>query len=141
MAQSSPSRWPQTLADLDLFSECSARDLRRIGSLLTGLQVPAGSVLINEGSIGLEFLVIVSGQAAVTVDGRPVATLGAGDFIGEMALLNRVPRSATVRAITPLTFYVSNTAEFATLLEIAPGVRAKIHAAAERRSQANTVAA
>lgn len=134
-------RWPQTLADLALFSACSPRDLQRIGSLVTGLEVGAGEVLISEGTVGLEFLVITAGQAEVTVDGRRVAILGPGDFTGEMALLDHGPRSASVRSLTPLTFYVCNSAEFATLLDVAPGVRAKIVAAAGERAQANSVAA
>lgn len=135
------SRWPQTLADLDLFSACSPRDLQRVGSLVTGLEVGPGELLISEGTVGLEFLVITAGQAEVTVDGRRVAILGPGDFTGEMALLNHGPRSASVRSLTPLTFYVCNSAEFATLLDIAPGVRAKIVAAAGERAQANSIAA
>lgn len=141
MMRFSQTRWPLSLAELGLFSDCSPRELRRIGSLLTGLQVPTGEVLISEGSTGLEFLIIAAGEASVTVNGRSIATLGTGDFMGEMALLERVPRSATVRATTPMTFFVSNSAEFATLLEIAPSVREKVQAAAERRTQANVLAA
>jgi CRP/FNR family cyclic AMP-dependent transcriptional regulator len=141
MLRFSHAQWPQSLAGLDLFSECSARQLRRIGSLLTGLQVPAGEVLMNEGTAGLEFLIIGAGEASVSVGDQVVATLGTGDFVGEMALLERMPRSATVRAITPLTFFVANPAEFATMIDDAPSVRAKILEAAEQRAQANLVAA
>lgn len=141
MLRFAKSRWPQTLADLALFSACPPRDLERIGSLVTGLDIGPGEILINEGTVGLEFLVITAGQAEVTVDGRRVAILGPGDFTGEMALLDHGPRSASVRALTALTFLVCNSSEFATLLDIAPGVRAKIVAAAGERAQANRVAA
>jgi CRP-like cAMP-binding protein len=68
---------------------------------------------------------------------RQLAVLGPGDFFGEMSLLGRVPRSATVRAITPLTVYVSNPREFFSLLEIAPSVADRITLAAANRLDAN----
>lgn len=136
MARLTESRWPSSLARLPLFADASAAELRRIGSLLTLLTLDAGEVLIRQGSIGLEFLIIAAGQATVTADGQPLAVLGTGDFVGEMALLERVPRSATVIAETPITFYVCNSAEFATLLDVAPSVRAKIVGAARTREEA-----
>lgn len=141
MIRFSAAHWPNTLADLELFSGCSPRELRRIGSLLTALDVDPGETLIHEGTTGLEFLVIAHGQAAVYVAGEQVAVLDAGGFTGEMALLDRAPRSATVRALTPLTFYVCNAAEFSTLLGVSPRVRDRIVAAAEQRATANKLAA
>ena len=127
----------EPLQDLDLFAGCSRREAARIRSLLTMLHTEAGTVLISQGTLGREFLVLADGEAEVSVrtsDGeRVVATLGAGDFVGEMALLAHDPRSATVTAVTPLTFYVCNSAEFAGLLEAAPGVAARITAAAAAR--------
>jgi len=141
MARLTQSRWPSSLARLELFADASPAELRRIGSLLTLLSLDAGEVLIREGTIGLEFLIIASGQATVTADGHALAVLGSGDFVGEMALLERVPRSATVIADTPISFYVCNSAEFATLLDVAPSVRAKVIAAARAREDANRAAA
>jgi CRP-like cAMP-binding protein len=131
------AHWPYSLASLDLFAGCSPSELAQIGSLLTMLTADAGRTLIREGVAGVEFMVIASGEAVVTVDGQPVARLGAGDFVGEMSLLTRAPRSATVTAVTPLTFYVCNTAEFASLLDAAPSVAAKITETANRRSATN----
>jgi CRP-like cAMP-binding protein len=134
-AMSRKSAWPESLGRLALFADCSPAELRRISSLVTMLTLDAGTVLMTEGTIGLEFLVIVDGTAKVSVGGQVVAELGAGDFAGEMSLLARGPRTATVTAVTPLTVYVCNSAEFATLLEVAPNVADKITRAAAVRSE------
>jgi len=133
------------LRRLALFADASDVELQRASSLLTLLTAEAGTVLINEGSIGLEFLIIADGQAAVTTGAgearRVLAVLGAGDFVGEMALLERVPRTATVTAVTPVSFYVANTAEFRSLLEAVPSVGERITRAAADRARANRRAA
>jgi len=129
------------LLQLDLFADCTPGEARRIRSLLTLLNVDAGTELISRGSYGFEFLVIAAGEAEVSVEnpgGRVVvATLEAGDFAGEMSLLGRERRSATVTAKSPLTLYVANSAEFATMLEEAPSVAAKVRSAASARREAN----
>src|SRR5579883_1487330 len=103
LRKSAATAWPYNLGSLAVFSECSPTELERLGSLLTMLRVPAGTTLMNEGTIGLEFVVIVDGTAAVRVADAIVARLGAGDFVGEMSLLRRERRSATVDAETELT--------------------------------------
>src|SRR5208283_1072826 len=69
---------PLDLKTIWLFSGCSASELRKIRSSLDQVTVPPGKVLVEEGRIGMEFFLIVSGTAAVTRDGRKVATLGPG---------------------------------------------------------------
>ncbi|MHB8464840.1 MAG: Crp/Fnr family transcriptional regulator [Acidimicrobiales bacterium] len=131
-------QWPDSLRDLELFADCSPAELRRIGSLFTMLSVDAGTVLMTEGTFGFEFLIIADGHAQVTLGrGRGahvVAELGRGQFAGEMSLLSQVRRTATVTATTPLTIYVCNAAEFASLLDAAPGVAEKIKQIAGSRS-------
>jgi len=139
MARKTPERDP--LLQLDLFADCTPGEARHIRSLLTLLSVDAGTELISNGSYGFEFLVIAAGEAEVSVETPTgpivVATLKAGDFAGEMSLLGRGRRSATVTAVTPLSVYVANSAEFATMLNAAPSVDAKVRAAASARRQAN----
>jgi CRP-like cAMP-binding protein len=130
--------WPESLRSLDLFARSTPAELQRVGSLLTMLTVPVGTEIISEGSIGLEFMVIADGTARVTVrhgtHDQVVADLGPGDFAGEMSLLARSRRTATVTALTPLTIYVCNSAEFSSLLEAAPSVADQIMRAAVTRS-------
>jgi protein lysine acetyltransferase len=129
------------LLDLDLFSGCTPAEVRSVRSLLTMLTVSEGSVLMAEGSYGYEFLVIADGEARVTLqtpDGEsPVAVLRRGDFAGEMSLLGDRRRTATVTAVTPVTIYVCNAAEFAGILDDAPSVAAKVTHAADARREAN----
>ena len=75
------------LRELDLFSEASRSELTVIAQQLTRLKVKAGRVLVREGAIGNEFMIMVDGMAEVTQGGRSIATIGRGDLVGEMALL------------------------------------------------------
>src|SRR5271167_5088478 len=80
------------LRELDLFSEASRSELAVIARQLTRLKVKAGRVLVREGGIGNEFMIMVNGMAEVTQGGRRIATIGRGDLVGEMALLQPVGR-------------------------------------------------
>jgi CRP-like cAMP-binding protein len=116
-----------------------------VDSLLTQVTIPAGKVLIREGKLGNEFLIIVSGQAEVTkstgVGVSKVAELHDGAFVGEIALLQGVPRTATVTATTDLTAYVSNPSEFREILRSAPAAAKRIAEASSLRSEDLAIAA
>jgi voltage-gated potassium channel len=131
----------EPLARFELFAGCTPAQLAAARRLLTLLTVDAGTVLMREGGRGMEFLLIAGGEAAVTIGGHHVATLGPGDFAGEMSLLGNTRRSATVTAQTPLTVYVANPAEFTALLEVAPSVAERIAETATARRAANRRAA
>ena len=94
------------LSKIWLFSTSSAKDLRTIRRALEEVTVPPGRMLCEQGTIGREFFLIVKGQAAVRRNNRKVATLGPGQYFGEMALLDRRPRSATVTSETDMTLLV-----------------------------------
>ena len=76
------------LADLPLFSEVSRSEMAVVRRHLTPLRIPAGRVLVQEGTLGDEFMIIAEGQATVSQDGHTIAILGRGDLVGEMALLD-----------------------------------------------------
>jgi CRP/FNR family transcriptional regulator, cyclic AMP receptor protein len=132
----SNDRWPSTLRELDLFADCDDAELGRIASLITQVSVDAGKDLMGEGNRDRQFMVIAQGHAVVIsgTDHQRLADIGPGSFVGEMSLLDDVPRSATVTAVTPLTLYACNEQEFFALLAAAPSVGAKItRTASERR--------
>lgn len=114
------------LASISLFAGTGGRELERIARLCTEVEVPAGRVLCREGEHGHEFFVIESGTVAVTVGGTKVATLGPGDFFGELALLDAGPRSATVTAETDVMVLVVSQQEFIGLLEEEPMVAVRM---------------
>ena len=86
----------------------------------------AGHVLVDQGDAGREAFVIVDGTATVKRNGRKVGTLGPGDSIGELALLDHGPRTATVTADTDLTALVLSAREFAGVIEEVPGLAQKL---------------
>jgi MFS family permease len=96
-----PVREIALLRGLPMFAPLSLVGIERLAANLTSLDVPAGGALIRQGDPGDRFFVVQEGTLAVTVDGRPVSTLGAGDGVGEIALLRDEPRMATVTAVTP----------------------------------------
>ena len=123
------------LRELDLFSEVSRSELAVISGQLTRLKVKAGRVLVREGAIGNEFMIMASGMAEVTQGGQSIATLGRGDLVGEMALLQPYGsrRNATVTAVTDAEIYAGSSAEFRRILEVAPSVAAKVRQLSESR--------
>jgi CRP-like cAMP-binding protein len=114
------------LSNVRLFSALSNRELVRIGRVAEEVKVPAGKVVVQEGSSGHEFFLILEGQATVRRNGRKVATLGPGQYFGELALLDRAPRNATVEADTAMTLIVVGQREFSGLLDEIPGLAHKI---------------
>jgi CRP-like cAMP-binding protein len=133
------------IADLDLFSDCTKGQLQKIDALTTGLRIPKDHVLVQEGSVAKEFIVIRSGSALVTrkTDNgvSKLADLGSGDFLGEMALLSGSRRTATATATTDLSVFVSSLGEFRTIMDIAPSVARKVHQASLVRASAPDIAA
>ncbi len=121
------------LKRIPLFEHCSKKDLQRIAQIADELDLRAGKVLITEGERGREFFVLVSGEVEVRRKGRKLNTLGPGNFFGEMALLSKIPRTATVTALTPLDVLVITDRAFVDLLEQMPDLWLKVaRALAER---------
>jgi CRP-like cAMP-binding protein len=124
-----------------LFSSCTASELRKIRSSLDEVEGPAGKVLVEEGRIGMEFFIIVSGVAAVTREGKKVATLGPGGHFGELALLDRRPRSASIVSETEMDLLVLSQRQFNSLLTSVPTISRKMLAAmASRLREADALA-
>ncbi len=121
------------LGEVPLFRALSKKDLRLVARRGEDLEVPAGKVLVEQGAAGSEFFVIVSGRAKVTRRGRKMATLGAGSFFGDLALLDKAPRNATVVAETPMEVVVMGQREFAGLIDDVPGFSRKLLAGMARR--------
>ena len=121
------------LASVPLFSACSRKDLQRIAKASNEIEVEAGRVLTDQGDIGREAFVIVEGEAIVKRNQRKIATLGPGDAIGELSLLDHGPRTATVEASTPMSLLVLSTREFSGVVDAVPGLAHKLMAALASR--------
>ena len=123
----------QALKRAPLFEGLSRKDLTTLARVSEDLEVEPGTVLCREGEIGQEFFVIVDGKVKVTRKGRRIATRGTGDFVGEIALLEEIPRTATVTADTPVRLFVLTRKDFRHLLDENPGVERKVLLALARR--------
>ena len=114
------------LKNVPLFASCSKTELQRIASLADELDLADGATLIREGERGREFIVIAEGTVRVTRNGKQIRDLGAGDFIGEIALVADVPRTATVTATSPVRLLVVTDRAFSRLLEQVPSISVKV---------------
>mgnify|MGYP003351628050 CR=1 FL=1 len=97
-----------------------------VAALVTELEVPAGTEFMTEGSIAHEFVIIESGSAAVKKGGKKLASIGPGDVVGELALILRRPRNATVVASEDVTMLVVDSRSFERLLEEVPGLARRL---------------
>jgi CRP-like cAMP-binding protein len=129
------------LAATPLFSTCSERELELIARRATSLRVEPGHRLAEEGAMGYEFFVILEGEAAVERGGVVINTLLEGDFFGELALLDRAPRNATVRALTDMRLMVLGRGDFEAVLLEAPPMALKLLAGMARRLRLSDLSA
>jgi CRP-like cAMP-binding protein len=129
------------LSRVRLFSALNKKELGLIGRVSDEVQVPTGKVLCREGETGHEFFLILDGQAEVDNAGHHVAELGPGQYFGELSLLTRAPRNATVTAKSDMDVLVLGQREFSAILEEVPALSHKLLAVmAERLREADTQA-
>jgi CRP-like cAMP-binding protein len=102
-----------------LFSGCTDDELGRIAALARPVEAQTGEDLTRQGEIGLDFFVIVEGNAVASVDGDEVGTIGTGGFFGEMALIDGGERVATVTATSPMHLLVLGRHDFNEMLQVA----------------------
>jgi len=126
-------RIDEQLAQVPLFSSLSKKEIRLISQLATYLEEPAGAVLVQEGKIGHEFIIVLEGEIEVRKGDQVIATRGPGSYIGEIALLDHRPRTATVVAKTPVAIEVIGQREFAGLLAEVPELSQQLLATVARR--------
>ena len=136
-------RRAELLSGCPLFHGIDAHGLAMLAAKATTVEFPGGHVIARQGEIGTGFFVIVEGRVRVVRDGSVVAELGAGDFFGELSILDRMPRSASVTTETPTTCLALASWDFdAVLLEqpaltlaILRGVAARLREVTESARQ------
>lgn len=123
----------ELLKGVPLFARCSKQELAEIATIADEIDLPEGKQLTKEGGRGREFFVLLEGNADVRRNKRKVKTLGPGDFLGEIALVTKTPRTATVTTSSPVRALVVSEQNFRRLLERSPDVQIKVlEALAER---------
>ena len=123
----------ERLSNIELFSELTNKEIKKVASFMTTIDVREGRDLTVQGTVGREFMIIAEGEATVRRNGRLVATLGPGDFFGELAVIAGVPRTATVTAESPMVVEALNRREFSSLLDESPKLSRKILVGAVKR--------
>lgn len=108
------------LADIEFFVGFNSDEARRVAELCEEVRYTAGSVVVDQGDPGTDCYVVVAGSASVYVNGEYVATVGPGTMIGEMALLDHRPRTATVVADSELTLLRFDSVAFSKMLDEMP---------------------
>lgn len=116
----------QALGGVPLFSRCSARDLKAVARHVETIEVDAGRDVVRQGDDGDALFVVLSGSLDVARDGSKVRALEAGDYFGELALLDPAPRAATVTATDATELAAISVRMFRVLLREIPGLGAKL---------------
>jgi CRP-like cAMP-binding protein len=105
-----------------LFSKLSSAGLREVAGVADEVDLPEGKALTKEGERGREFFVLLEGTADVSQHGNRIRTMGEGDFFGEIALVTKLPRTATVVTTSPVRALVITDRDFSTLLKRSPQI-------------------
>ena len=114
------------LKRVPLFASCSKQELDALALVADEIDLREGSTLTREGQPGREFFVLIEGTVEVTRDGEEIARLGAGDWFGEIALLTKASRTATVTAASPVRVLVVTDRAFRQVLEATPSIAVKM---------------
>lgn len=116
-----------------LFADLNRRQLQEVAKLIDEVHVEPGKVLMKEGELGRELLIVLTGRASVTREGRQLGEIGPGDAVGEMALIDHGPRTATVVATEPMELLTVSGRMFDHMKEVVPGLTDSLLRTAVRR--------
>jgi len=136
MAGYDRSLYQTFLSQVPMFTSCTPEQLDRIAELGDAVAAPDGSKIVTEGGEADAFFVVTSGKAVVDRGGKDVATLGAGDYFGELALFDPMPRNASVTANGMVSLVRLSRDDFKKALDETPAMRdALLHGMAHRLHQ------
>lgn len=124
---------PNRLKDVPLFEGLSKKERQQVSQWTDELDVPEGQHLADQGDFAHEFFVIEQGTAEVQQDGKTLHVLGAGDFFGEIALMEAERRTASVVATSPMTLIVMASRDFSTMVSELPRAAAEVRSKLEER--------
>jgi CRP/FNR family cyclic AMP-dependent transcriptional regulator len=119
----------ELLKRVPLFAHCSKRELGAIGEIADEIDLKEGKELTRQGKPGREFFVLIEGTADVIKNDRKLSTLNPMDFFGEIALIQQSPRTATVKATSPVRALVITERNFRRLMTEQPEIQRKVLAA------------
>ena len=123
----------ELLKRVPLFAKLDKKGLQDVAHIADELDLPAGKEMATEGDRGREFFVLLKGEAEVTKGGQRINTMKEGDFFGEIALVTKMPRTASVTATTDVDVLVITERAFDSLLKKSPEIgRSVAEALAER---------
>jgi CRP/FNR family transcriptional regulator, cyclic AMP receptor protein len=116
----------ELIRKIPLFKHCTARELAEIAAIADELDLKKDTELTKEGKAGREFFAIIEGEADVLIGGKKINSVRQDDFLGEIALITGRPRTATVKATSPVRVLVITARNFRTLLEKHPEIQRKV---------------
>jgi CRP-like cAMP-binding protein len=122
-----------------LFASASKQELAEIASIADEIDLPEGKVLISEGDTGREFFVLIEGTGEVSRGGKKVASIGPGDFFGEISLIAKTPRNATIKTTSPVRALVITDRAFRQLLDHSPQIQIGVLTALAERLAPTTL--
>jgi CRP/FNR family transcriptional regulator, cyclic AMP receptor protein len=117
-----------SLKNVALFSACSNKELEKVAKATDEIRMTAGTLIIDQGQTGREAFIIVDGEVTVKRNNRKIATLGPGTVVGEMSLLDKGPRTATVVCETNCTLLVIDQRRFLGVIDSIPAISHKLMA-------------
>lgn len=138
------ARYPPAMPDkldvlrtVPLFADLDERSLQAVSILAREVTFKAGEVFMLEGEVGDGFYVILDGTVRIDRGDRMIRSLTTGGFLGEIALLEKRPRTATATAVSDVQALELKHHEFERLLDTMPAVHARVRAAVDRRTRGN----
>ena len=121
------------LAEVPMFSACTKKELTEVGRHSDEVSFDEGATLVKEGDPGQEFFILLSGKASISRKGKEIAVIGPGEWFGELALLDKAPRNATVTAVSPVQVLVLSQRAFKGLLAEVPTMATRLLTGMARR--------
>lgn len=121
------------LSKVPIFANCTQAQIAAIDGVAQESYFQPGQIIVTQGTPGQAFYLILSGRVEILRDGVSLGAFGAGDFFGEMSLLDQAPRSATIRALDTTSCLMLSSWDFKALLERHPAIAIKLLEVLSRR--------